>query len=140
MDPVTRRRIWNVIENAKQGRSIILTTHSMVEADVLSDCIGIMAKGMLHCIGTSIVLKSRFGSGYTAKVTFPKSLYNILSQENDINAKHREAVKLFFNQVCFLDNKIVNVSPHINKFLFNIFHVYHYSDSMLNQKWKTNTC
>ena len=99
MDPVTRRRIWNVIENAKQGRSIILTTHSMVEADVLSDRIGIMAKGMLRCIGTSIVLKSRFGSGYAAKVTFPKSLYNILSRENDINAKHREAVKLFFKQV-----------------------------------------
>nr|XP_027124397.1 ABC transporter A family member 11-like [Coffea arabica] len=108
MDPVTRRRIWNVIENAKQGRSIILTTHSMVEADVLSDRIGIMAKGMLRCIGISIVLKSRFGSGYAAKVTFPKSLYNILSRENDINAKHREAVKLFFQQRLNVEPKVEN--------------------------------
>lgn len=106
MDPVTRRRIWNVIENAKQGRSIILTTHSMVEADVLSDRIGIMAKGMLRCIGTSILLKSRLGAGYSAKVTFPKSPYNVLAQENYINAKHQEAVKLFFK-------KQLNVEPKV---------------------------
>ena len=32
MDPVTRREVWNVIERAKAGRVIILTTHSMEEA------------------------------------------------------------------------------------------------------------
>lgn len=34
MDPITRRRVWNLTEKAKLGRSIILTTHSMVEAEV----------------------------------------------------------------------------------------------------------
>ncbi len=42
----------------------MLTTHSMEEADILGDRIGIMAKGRLRCLGTSVRLKSRFGEGY----------------------------------------------------------------------------
>ncbi|KAJ6676811.1 ATP-BINDING CASSETTE TRANSPORTER SUBFAMILY A ABCA [Salix viminalis] len=44
MDPISRRHVWDIIQNTKKGRAIILTTHSMEEADVLSDRIGIMAK------------------------------------------------------------------------------------------------
>ena len=36
MDPVTRRQVWDVIERAKAGRVIILTTHSMEEAGELA--------------------------------------------------------------------------------------------------------
>jgi ABC-type phosphate transport system ATPase subunit len=31
MDPISRRHVWDVIEQAKQDRAIILTTHSMEE-------------------------------------------------------------------------------------------------------------
>ncbi len=44
MDPVSRREVWNVIENAKKDKVILLTTHSMEEADILGDKIAIMAK------------------------------------------------------------------------------------------------
>ncbi|KAL4575066.1 hypothetical protein LXL04_021907 [Taraxacum kok-saghyz] len=37
MEPITRRHVWDFIENAKKSRAIILTTHSMEEADILSD-------------------------------------------------------------------------------------------------------
>ncbi len=40
MDPVSRRQIWAVIERAKKGKVIVLTTHSMEEADILGDKIG----------------------------------------------------------------------------------------------------
>ncbi|CAH2043969.1 unnamed protein product [Thlaspi arvense] len=70
MDPITRRHVWDIIQESKKGRAIILTTHSMEEADILSDRIGIMAKGRLRCIGTSIRLKSRFGTGFVATVSF----------------------------------------------------------------------
>ncbi|KAL6281259.1 hypothetical protein ACE6H2_018140 [Prunus campanulata] len=89
MDPITRRHVWDIIEDAKKGRAIVLTTHSMEEADILSDRIGIMAKGKLRCIGTSIRLKSRFGSGFIANVSFSGST-------NSVNTPHHEAVKLFF--------------------------------------------
>ena len=60
----TRRHVWDVIEAAKQNRCIVLTTHSMEEADILGDRIGIMAKGRLRCLGNSVRLKTRFGAGY----------------------------------------------------------------------------
>ncbi|XP_073021934.1 ABC transporter A family member 2-like [Primulina eburnea] len=96
MDPIARRHIWNVIESAKQGRSIILTTHSMEEADVLSDRIGIMVKGRLRCIGNSTFLKSKFGTGFTAKVSFPK--LNTAAEVVDVNLENRNAVKDYFRQ------------------------------------------
>lgn len=37
MDPISRRHVWDIIETAKKGRAIILTTHSMEEADILGD-------------------------------------------------------------------------------------------------------
>ena len=49
------------------GRSIILTTHSMEEADILGDRIAIMARGRLRAIGSSIRLKARYGSGYQVR-------------------------------------------------------------------------
>ncbi|XP_020420066.1 ABC transporter A family member 2 isoform X2 [Prunus persica] len=88
MDPITRRHVWDVIEDAKKGRAIVLTTHSMEEADILGDKIGIMAKGRLRCIGTSIRLKSRFGTGFIANVSFGGSM-------NGQNP-HQDAVKQFF--------------------------------------------
>jgi len=69
MDPISRRHVWDVIEAAKQERTIVLTTHSMEEADILGDRIGIMAKGRLRCIGNAVRLKSRFGAGYRVAVS-----------------------------------------------------------------------
>jgi ABC-type multidrug transport system ATPase subunit len=62
-----RRHVWDVIEAAKQDRCIVLTTHSMEEADILGDRIGIMAKGRLRCLGNSVRLKTRFGAGYKVR-------------------------------------------------------------------------
>ncbi|KAF1870845.1 hypothetical protein Lal_00030155 [Lupinus albus] len=113
MDPITRRHVWDIIENAKKGRAIILTTHSMEEADILSDRIGIMAKGRLRCIGTSIRLKSRFGSGFIANISFNGNNVDHSPADGDaVSTTHREAVKQFFKNS-------LNVKPkeENNKFL-----------------------
>jgi ABC-type multidrug transport system ATPase subunit len=68
MDPVSRRQVWNIIERAKKGRVIVLTTHSMEEADILSDKIAIMTNGSLSCIGSALHLKNKFGTGYRITV------------------------------------------------------------------------
>ncbi|KAF9605783.1 hypothetical protein IFM89_018449 [Coptis chinensis] len=100
MDPITRRHVWDIIETAKKGRAIVLTTHSMEEADILGDRIAIMAKGRLRCIGTSIRLKSRFGTGFIANVSFigstPGQTPNINGDAVASTEPHREAVKQFF--------------------------------------------
>lgn len=102
MDPITRRHVWDIIEAAKKGRAIVLTTHSMEEADILSDRIAIMAKGKLRCIGTSIRLKSRFGTGYIANVSFhSSSLGQTPNVHGDTpsNGPNIELVKQFFKDV-----------------------------------------
>lgn len=67
-DPGNRRMIWSLIDKVKQGRCIVLTTHAMDEADLLSDEIGIMLRGQLFCSGNAISLKNRFGVGYRLMV------------------------------------------------------------------------
>ncbi|RID72390.1 hypothetical protein BRARA_C04284 [Brassica rapa] len=94
MDPITRRHVWDIIQESKKGRAIILTTHSMEEADILSDRIGIMAKGRLRCIGTSIRLKSRFGTGFVATVSFTESK----KDNSNASGDSHEPVKRFFNE------------------------------------------
>lgn len=64
MDPSARRAIWNVLQKQKEGRTILLTTHFMDEADLLGDRIAIMTGGELQCCGSSFFLKRRFGAGY----------------------------------------------------------------------------
>ncbi|XP_031627171.1 ATP-binding cassette sub-family A member 3-like, partial [Contarinia nasturtii] len=64
VDPSARRELWDLIQREKFGRTIILTTHFMDEADVLGDRIAIMADGEVKCCGTPFFLKKRFGSGY----------------------------------------------------------------------------
>lgn len=46
------------------GRTVILTTHHMDEADLLGDRIAVVANGKLRCCGSSLFLKTRFGNGY----------------------------------------------------------------------------
>lgn len=46
------------------GRTIILSTHHMDEADILGDRIAIISHGKMRCCGSSLFLKKLFGSGY----------------------------------------------------------------------------
>uniref|UniRef100_A0A8C0RY63 ABC transporter domain-containing protein n=1 Tax=Canis lupus familiaris TaxID=9615 RepID=A0A8C0RY63_CANLF len=64
MDPVSRRATWELLQQYKQNRTILLTTHSMDEADLLGDRIAIMVRGTLQCCGSSVFLKQTYGAGY----------------------------------------------------------------------------
>lgn len=68
MDPVTRRSLWNAIhrEYSKEGRTVLLTTHSMEEAESVCSNIGIISEGLLRCYGTVQHLKSVYSDGYHA--------------------------------------------------------------------------
>ncbi|XP_076998248.1 ATP-binding cassette sub-family A member 17-like isoform X14 [Tamandua tetradactyla] len=64
MDAISRRAIWDLLQQQKGDRTILLTTHFMDEADLLGDRIAIMAKGELQCCGSSLFLKKKYGAGY----------------------------------------------------------------------------
>lgn len=62
MDPGARRQMWNILQKYKEGRTIVLSTHFMDEADVLGDRIAIMADGEIKCCGSSLFLKKLYGT------------------------------------------------------------------------------
>uniref|UniRef100_A0A8I6AQZ2 ATP binding cassette subfamily A member 3 n=1 Tax=Rattus norvegicus TaxID=10116 RepID=A0A8I6AQZ2_RAT len=64
MDAVSRRAIWDLLQQQKSDRTVLLTTHFMDEADLLGDRIAILAKGELQCCGSSLFLKQKYGAGY----------------------------------------------------------------------------
>jgi ATP-binding cassette subfamily A (ABC1) protein 3 len=67
MDPEARRFMWAVIHKISKTRkksSVILTTHSMEEAETLCRRMGIMVAGQFKCLGTSQQIKDKYGYGY----------------------------------------------------------------------------
>ena len=61
MDPQSRRAVWDFIrELKKQGKTIILTTHYMEEAEELCDRVGIIDYGKLIALGAPEYLKTKF--------------------------------------------------------------------------------
>jgi ABC-type multidrug transport system ATPase subunit len=62
LDPASRRTLWEVVKNNKRDRAIVLTTHSMEEAELLCDRLGIFVDGRLVCVGHPKDITSRHGS------------------------------------------------------------------------------
>ncbi|KAF3911063.1 hypothetical protein AA313_de0204399 [Arthrobotrys entomopaga] len=65
VDPLSRQNIWQIIQQGAGHRTILLTTHFLDEADILSDHIFIMAKGQLVVEGSTTALKAQYGDGYS---------------------------------------------------------------------------
>jgi ABC-2 type transport system ATP-binding protein len=69
LDPNARRAVWDVIRKFKtSGKTIILTTHYLEEAEHLSDRVAIMHHGRIIAIGTSDEIIASFGSGERLQV------------------------------------------------------------------------
>ncbi|UNI22712.1 hypothetical protein JDV02_008574 [Purpureocillium takamizusanense] len=68
LDPLSRRKIWDILLAERGKRTLILTTHFLDEADLLADHIAILSKGTLRAEGSSVELKDRLGGGYRVHV------------------------------------------------------------------------
>ncbi|KAJ0172474.1 hypothetical protein K1T71_011613 [Dendrolimus kikuchii] len=71
VDPAARRDIWSMIVKLKEDRTVLLTTHHLDEAELLSDQIIIMHKGQIHTTGSPIEIKRSLGNGYKLTVIYP---------------------------------------------------------------------
>lgn len=56
--------LWLSICVSLPGRTIILSTHHMDEADILGDRVAIISHGRVCCCGSSLFLKKAYGRGY----------------------------------------------------------------------------
>jgi ABC-2 type transport system ATP-binding protein len=62
LDPQARRAMWDLIrELKKEGKTILITTHYMEEAEKLADRVGIMDHGEIIALDTPKNLISKFG-------------------------------------------------------------------------------
>ncbi|KAL0934185.1 ABC transporter [Colletotrichum truncatum] len=68
IDPLSRRKIWDILLAERGRRTIVLTTHFLDEADLLADHIAVLSKGTLRADGSSVELKDRLGGGYRVHV------------------------------------------------------------------------
>lgn len=68
LDPLSRRKIWDILLAARGERTFLLTTHFLDEADVLSDFVAILSRGNLKVKGTAVQLKHEVGVGYRISV------------------------------------------------------------------------
>ncbi|XP_023599057.1 LOW QUALITY PROTEIN: ATP-binding cassette sub-family A member 7 [Myotis lucifugus] len=64
VDPASRRNIWELLLKYREGRTLILSTHHLDEAELLGDRIAVVAGGRLLCCGSPLFLRRRLGSGY----------------------------------------------------------------------------
>ncbi|KAJ0070102.1 hypothetical protein NL108_002413, partial [Boleophthalmus pectinirostris] len=81
VDPCSRRSIWDIVIQHKKGRTIIMSTHHLDEAEVLSDRIAFLEQGGLKCCGSPFYLKDQLGQGY--KLTLTKKTHNKETKQID---------------------------------------------------------
>lgn len=81
MDAAAKRIMWRTLNAVSSGRSLVLTTHSMEEADALADRVGIMARRML-ALGTADSLRSKHGDAYYVHLVHKDAPH---TSEEDIN-------------------------------------------------------
>lgn len=83
MDPKARRFMWEVVANIASNKTsaVVLTTHSMEEAEALSTKMGIMVKGgIFKCFGSSQHIRDKFGTGYIIEIKSRQPLRDEVEQ------------------------------------------------------------
>jgi ABC-2 type transport system ATP-binding protein len=85
LDPNARRVIWEVIRGLQsKGKTIILTTHYLDEAQQLSDRVAIMDHGHIVAIGTSDEIIAEHGSGERLEIHGSKKLADYIKANTEL--------------------------------------------------------
>ena len=93
LDPNARRAIWEVIRGLKaKGKTIILTTHYLDEAQQLSDRVAIMNLGRFAAIGTVDEIIAEHGSGERLEIHGSKKLADYIKENTDLKVEYRKGM------------------------------------------------
>ncbi|KON31673.1 hypothetical protein AC477_04000 [miscellaneous Crenarchaeota group-1 archaeon SG8-32-1] len=85
LDPNARRAIWEVIREFKaKGKTIVLTTHYLDEAQQLSDRVAIMNNGQIVAIGTADEIIEQHGSGERLEIQGTEELANYIAENTEL--------------------------------------------------------
>lgn len=102
LDPENKRQIWDILANCKQNKCMILTTHLMDEAEILSDRIGIIVRGHLKCLGSQYKLKKVYGKGFKLCINlipFSMANKNVVRNEEEFIEDRKENNIRFIKEI-----------------------------------------
>src|SRR5881396_3426815 len=89
LDPQARRNMWEVIRELKhEGKTILLTTHYLEEAEQLADRVAIMHHGKVIASGTPNDIISQHGSGERLEIRGDSGLADYLRKTTGLEVKH----------------------------------------------------
>jgi ABC-2 type transport system ATP-binding protein len=98
LDPNARRAIWDVIKALKaKGRTIILTTHYLDEAEQLSDRVAIMNHGHIVAMGTTDEIIQQHGSGERLEIHGTEKLASYIKENTELQVAYdnnREVISI----------------------------------------------
>ncbi|HMD78935.1 MAG TPA: ABC transporter ATP-binding protein [Nitrososphaerales archaeon] len=85
LDPQARRAVWEVIRKLKgEGRTVMLTTHYLEEAEELADKVAIMDHGHIVAMGTVSDIEGKYGSGQKLSVKGNMQLVTYLKENTHL--------------------------------------------------------
>ncbi len=88
LDPQARRAVWEVIRKLKtEGRTVMLTTHYLEEAEELADRVAIMNHGKIVAMGTTEQIESKYGTGQKMIVKAKEDLLRFLKENTKLKAE-----------------------------------------------------
>ncbi|MCL4429620.1 MAG: ABC transporter ATP-binding protein [Chloroflexi bacterium] len=89
LDPNARRAIWEVIRGLKaKGKTIILTTHYLDEAQQLSDRVAIMDHGRIVAMGTTEEIIQQHGSGERLEIHGSEKLAEYIKANTELQVEY----------------------------------------------------
>ena len=92
VDPESRRIMWkniNALSNTGHKYNMILTTHSIEEAEILCDRVSWLKRGNFVCIGNPEQLKLKYSNGYKLHIKFVDTVIN----RSDVSTLTRKMVQ-----------------------------------------------
>ncbi len=93
LDPNARRAVWDVIRSLKaKGKTVILTTHYLEEAQQLSDRVAIMDHGHVVAMGTSDEIIEKHGSGERLEIHGTEELANYVRANTELKVEYSNGV------------------------------------------------
>jgi ABC-2 type transport system ATP-binding protein len=117
LDPQTRLLLWEIIREYNQnGKTILLTTHNMEEADALCHRLAIIDHGRVIALGTPRELKASVPGGYLLRLRFGNSSDDVvtrlkaLSGVTEVRATDGHGADLYADRGGSLVPEIANVA------------------------------
>jgi ABC-2 type transport system ATP-binding protein len=117
LDPQTRLLLWEIVRDYnKSGKTILLTTHNMEEADALCQRLAIIDHGRVIALGTPRELKASVPGGYLLRLRFGHSSDDLLARlkslsgVTEVRATENHGVDLYADRGGSLVPEVANTA------------------------------